>query len=221
MRFSILTVLSIGSIASTLVFSKACPYPSLSEVRRKFYEAAIVPDVLPTFNPKALLYLVYTGNLSDGSTSKTVLPGISVARNDTLHPPEISVTGLKSGPYVVALIDPDAPSRAKPTFAQVRHLLAGNLTVSTTRSEYVHDSFLLKNSTPAVNDYLTPTPPAGSGPHRYVALLYAQPRHFDISFLNVSDILRFNISSFGDRAGLGEPLAGTFMTVEVKNTTMV
>ncbi|QRV77908.1 phosphatidylethanolamine-binding protein (PEBP) family [Ceratobasidium sp. AG-Ba] len=221
MKFSILAVLSVGSIASTLALSKACPYPSLSEVRRKFYEAGIVPDVLPTFDPKAFLYLTYTGNLSDGSTSKTVLPGISVARNDTLHSPELSVTGLKSGPYVVALIDPDAPSRAKPTFGQVRHLLAANLTVAGTRSKYVHNSFLLNNSTPAVNDYLTPTPPAGSGPHRYVALLYTQPRHFDISFLNVSDILNFNISSFAHRARLGEPLAGTFMTVEVRNTTMI
>ncbi|QRV92715.1 phosphatidylethanolamine-binding protein (PEBP) family [Ceratobasidium sp. AG-Ba] len=221
MKLSILTVLFGGSIASTLAEPKVSPYPSLSEVRRKFYAAGVVPDVLPAFNPEAFLYLTYTGSLSDGSTSKTVLPGTPVARNDTLRPPELSVTGLKSGPYVVAIVDPDAPSRATPTSAQIRHLLAGNLTVSTAQSKYVPESLILKNSTAAVNEYRPPTPPVGSGPHRYVALLYAQPHHFDISFLNVSDIRLFNISNFARRTGLGEPLAGTFLTVEVRNTTVV
>ncbi|KAG8684077.1 hypothetical protein FRC11_012649, partial [Ceratobasidium sp. 423] len=63
------------------------------------------------------------------------------------------------------------------------------------------------------------SPPVGSGPHRYVALLYSQPKNFDVSFLNLSDIRFFNISSFAARTGLGEPLAGTFLTVEQKNTT--
>ncbi|KAG8712682.1 hypothetical protein FRC09_019576 [Ceratobasidium sp. 395] len=197
---------------STLASPSDSKYPTLAEVKKTFYSEGIVPDVLPSFNPKSLLYLTYKGNLSDGSNAKVVLPGL-VSRET------LSVTGLKSGPYVVAIVDPDAPSRATPTSAQIRHLLAGNLTVSSTRSKHVIDSFLLKNSTAAINDYRPPTPPAGSGPHRYVALLYAQPPVFDISFLNVSDIRLFNISSFATRAGLGQPLAGTFLTVEVKNAT--
>ncbi|KAG8780971.1 hypothetical protein FRC12_022369 [Ceratobasidium sp. 428] len=218
-RLSILTLASLGTAVSTLASPSDPKYPTLAEVKKTFYSEGIVPDILPAFNPKSLLYLTYTGNLSDGSNAKVVLPGTSFARNDTLIPPQLSVTGLKSGPYVVAIVDPDAPSRATPTSAQIRHLLAGNLTVSSTRSKYVIDSFLLKNSTAAINDYRPPTPPAGSGPHRYVALLYAQPPVFDISFLNVSDIRLFNISSFATRAGLGQPLAGTFLTVEVKNAT--
>jgi phosphatidylethanolamine-binding protein (PEBP) family uncharacterized protein len=75
---------------------------------------------------------------------------------DTLVPPQLSVKGLKSGPYVIAIVDPDASSRANPTIAQIRHLLAANLTVSSARSTYVSDSFLLKNSTAAVNDYRPP-----------------------------------------------------------------
>ncbi|KAG9079959.1 hypothetical protein FRC06_007252 [Ceratobasidium sp. 370] len=218
-KFSALSLVSLGTVVSTLASPSYSQYPTLDEVKQKFYSEGIVPDVLSSFDPKSLLYLTYTGNLSDGSSAKVVLPGTSLARNDTLITPELSAKGLKSGPYVIAIVDPDAPSRANPTSAQIRHMLAANLTVSSARSKHVPDSFLLKNSTAAVNDYRPPTPPAGSGPHRYVALLYAQPPAFDISSLNVSDIRLFNVSSFAAQTGLGRPLAGTFLTVEVKNAT--
>lgn len=219
-KLSVWSLLSLGSISSVLATPYA-KYPTLAEVKQKFYSEGIVPDVLSSFNPTSFLYLTFTGNLSDGTSAKVVLPGTSFVRNDTLVPPELSVQGVKGGPYVVAIVDPDAPSRASPTSAQIRHLLAANITVSNTHSKYVPRSYLLKNSTAATNDYRPPTPPVGSGPHRYVALLYSQPKNFDISFLNVSDIRLFNISSFAARTGLGEPLAGTFLTVEQKNTTAV
>ncbi|KAB5590616.1 OV-16 antigen [Ceratobasidium theobromae] len=217
-KFRFASLLSLSGAACVLAAPYA-KYPSLAEVKGKFYSEGIVPDVLPSFNPSSFLYLTFTGNLSDGTNAKVVLPGTSFVRNDTLVPPELSAQGLKGGTYVVAIVDPDAPSRADPTLSQIRHLLAANITVSNTRSEYVPQSFLLKNSTAATNDYRPPTPPVGSGAHRYVALLYSQPKDFDISFLNVSDIRLFNISSFAARTGLGEPLAGTFLTVEQKNTT--
>ncbi|CAE6439407.1 unnamed protein product [Rhizoctonia solani] len=217
-KFQFLAVLFLGGVASVLA-SPYTKYPTLDEVKKEFYSEGIVPDVLPSFNPTSFIYLTYTGNLSDGTHSKVVLPGTNFVRNDTLFFPEISVQGVKGGPYVVAMVDPDVPSRAKPTISQVRHFLAANFTVSNTRSKYVHQSYVLKNTTVAVSDYVTPTPGAGTGLHRYVVLLYAQPKNFDVSFMNTSDILHFNISSFAARTGLGEPLAGTFLTVEQKNTT--
>ncbi|CAE6403702.1 hypothetical protein ACGC1H_005356 [Rhizoctonia solani] len=215
-KFQLLTALSLSGLAS--VSASYSKYPTLVEVKEKFYSEGVVPDVLPSFNPTSFIYLTYTGNLSDGSRSKVVLPGTSFVRNDTLVPPEISVQGVKGGPYVVAIVDPDAPSRASPTLAQIRHLLAANFTVSSP-SKYVRQSYVLKNSTAAFSEYRAPTPPVGSGPHRYVALLYSQPKNFDVSSLNASDIRLFNISAFAAHAGLGEPLAGTFLTVEQKNTT--
>ncbi|KAG9124750.1 hypothetical protein FRC07_010387 [Ceratobasidium sp. 392] len=155
-KLGALALVSLGTIVPTLASPSYSKHPSLAEVKKAFYSAGIVPDVLSSFDPKSFLYLTYTGNLSDGSSAKVVLPGTIFARNDTLVPPQLSVSGLKSGPYVVAIVDPDAPSRATPTSAQIRHLLAGNLTVSSTRSAYVTDSLLLKNYTAAVNDYRPP-----------------------------------------------------------------
>jgi phosphatidylethanolamine-binding protein (PEBP) family uncharacterized protein len=59
-------------------------------------------------------------------------------------------------------------------------------------------------------------PPVGSGAHRYIALLYAQPDNFDFSSLNATQFAKFNISRFAASTGLGDPLAGTFLTVEQK-----
>jgi hypothetical protein len=46
--------------------------------------------------------------------------------------------------------------------------------------------------------------------------LYAQPPNFDYSFLNTTNRYGFNITEFSKRSGLGTPLAGTFLTVKVK-----
>lgn len=51
--------------------------------------------------------------------------------------------------------------------------------------------------------------------HRYVFLLYRQPRTFDYAFLDLADRAAFNVSAFAARTGLGEPVAGTYFLAEV------
>ncbi|CEL60409.1 OV-16 antigen OS=Onchocerca volvulus GN=OV16 PE=2 SV=2 [Rhizoctonia solani AG-1 IB] len=191
-------------------------YPALPEVQQRFTAEGVVPDVLASFNPTGLLYLTYTGNLSDGTNAKVVLPGTSFARNDTLNTPQFSVDGVKNGTYIIAIVDPDAPSRANPTVSQIRHMFATNFVVSDTRSTSAARSMVLQNTTSAISPYFSPNPPVGSGAHRYIALLYAQPDNFDFSSLNATQFAKFNISRFAASTGLGDPLAGTFLTVEQK-----
>ncbi|KAF8682666.1 Phosphatidylethanolamine-binding protein [Rhizoctonia solani] len=213
--------------------------PTLDQVKESFYEAHIVPDLLPEFDPTSLLYLTYKSDSFKDKDSGIVLPGkrfakdgelpfsivnvspsISAPNGDVLlatsSPPEISFEGPGwPGPYVFFLLDPDAPSHSDPKWSQVRHMFAGNLTIDSD-SERVPGSVVLGNSTEPVNYYMPPAPPPGSGFHRYVGLLYAQPPDFDYSFLNTSDRFGFNITQFSKKSGLGTPLAGTFLTVKVK-----
>ncbi|KDN45027.1 hypothetical protein RSAG8_05200, partial [Rhizoctonia solani AG-8 WAC10335] len=200
--------------ASALATPMGYRYPTLSQVRERFTSEGVVPDVLASFNPTGFLYLTYTGELSDGTNAKVVLPGTSFARNDTLNTPQFSVNGINNGTYLIAIVDPDAPSRANPTVSQIRHMFATNFVASDTRSSFASRSTVLQNSTAAVSPYFPPNPPVGSGAHRYIALLYAQPSNFDVASLNTTQFAKFNISSFAASAGLGEPLAGTFLTVE-------
>jgi hypothetical protein len=78
---------------------------------------------------------------------------------DTLLVPQFSVEGVQGGSFVLAIVDPDAPSRANPTISQIRHMLAANFSVSSNRSSFAPRSFVLQNSTAAINEYIPPVSP--------------------------------------------------------------
>jgi hypothetical protein len=76
--------------------------------------------------------------------------------------------------------------------------------------------------------YLQPNPPAGDFPHRYVFILFAQPAaHFSFptQFSNIdppttsTDRLGFSLAAFAAQAGLGMPLAATYIRVQNSNGT--
>lgn len=70
-------------------------------------------------------------------------------------------------------------------------------------------------------EYIPPTPPGGSGPHRYTFLLYEQPDNFTVpeDFANINppaetaDRIGFNLSAFVAAADLGEPVAANYLRV--------
>ncbi|KAF7378124.1 hypothetical protein MSAN_00236700 [Mycena sanguinolenta] len=179
-------------------------------VKKAFDDADIPEDIEIVFNPTALLEV---------SLPQTVGPpiilhaGIHVPRNDTAGPPTFHVVGdVGHGPFVVATVDPDAPIPSDPTEAQVRHFLAGN---------FFNEGGLLVNTTPAVSEFMQPTPPAGSPAHRYIFLLFNQSPEFNHQTLvNSSTVVtNFNISQFAKAVDLGNPFAGTFMLVAPEPTT--
>ncbi|EIM78966.1 PEBP-like protein [Stereum hirsutum FP-91666 SS1] len=127
------------------------------------------------------------------------------------------------------MIDLDAPSPQAPTSAQIRHFLGSNFALSndpnsTSGTLSSSDAVqLLKNSSAALSEFLQPSPPAGSDPHRYVFLLFSQPDGFDAQTILDSSTMRtsFNLSSFAAKVGLGDPVGGTFILDEGKVTKKV
>lgn len=66
-------------------------------------------------------------------------------------------------------MDPDAPTPQHPTSAQIRHFLGGNFRLQHSRFESKFgDGAVLVNNTPALSNYLQPSPPNTSDPHRSV-----------------------------------------------------
>lgn len=67
---------------------------------------------------------------------------------------------------------------------------------------------------------MKPMPPAGTGPHRYIELLFSQPAGFSIPanyahFLAPGEArLGFNITSFARDAGLAKPVAVNYFFAE-------
>lgn len=77
---------------------------------------------------------------------------------------QTNVTMFVEQTYLLAMVDPDAPTPQTPTSAQIRHLIAPDITVNGSLAQ----GGLLVNNTPAISNFLRPTPPAGSDPHRFV-----------------------------------------------------
>lgn len=155
----------------------------------------IIPDVLPdTFEPSVLLSIVFPNG-------KEVSVGEELCLEDTLEEPNVSfvplnipleqacsdedVGGGKVG-YTLAMLDPDAPSRAEPLYKNFRHWLVSlHLTCADTRilmhlqitglkspettSNSVTGPTALK-SQPPTTPYRPPGPRPGSGLHRYSPL---------------------------------------------------
>ncbi|KAJ2915989.1 hypothetical protein MD484_g4454, partial [Candolleomyces efflorescens] len=179
---------------------------STSDVVAAFNQYNVTTRFGITFNPTAILGVTFTGQ------TQSFKAGQSVARNVTATTPQLSLYGIGAdpgpGPFVIVMADPDVPTPQNPSFGPVRHWLAGNYYPTRT-------SNVLSPSGTAITPYFQPTPGVGSPAHRYTYLLYKQPSNFNQQTIVTSQtsIVNWNVSQFASRAGLGDPIAGTFMMV--------
>ncbi|KIP01659.1 hypothetical protein PHLGIDRAFT_123158 [Phlebiopsis gigantea 11061_1 CR5-6] len=184
---------------------------SLAAVEKAFNDANIPSTLGITFKPTLLLDVSLP---QSGGKSVTINAGEQLPRNATVGPPHFAVHGAieRSQKFVVATVDPDAPTPQDPTEAQIRHFLAGNFVPGVNIG---NGDESLVNETAPLSGWLQPTPPAGSPAHRYVFLLFHQPANFDSqTFVTANtSISNFNISQFAKEVGLGSPIAGSFMLV--------
>lgn len=107
-------------------------------------------------------------------------------------------------PFALLMVDPDATSRQNPQFRSWLHWIVVN--VNSTEKLHEGDQAVPYNG---------PAPPKGSGPHRYVFLLYCQRgRRLQGSELAPEKRNNFNLAEFVNKTELGPPLAGNFFFAE-------
>ena len=100
------------------------------------------------------------------------------------------------------------------------HWLYPNL-VGQPNSTLTQDNLTAGASTAVGAAYIPPTPPGGSGPHRYTFLLFEQPENWAIpsEFVTInppadsSARIGFNITEFISASGLDEPIAANYLRV--------
>ncbi|KAF8978145.1 hypothetical protein BGZ46_006780 [Entomortierella lignicola] len=153
----------------------------------------IIPDVIDSFTPKTLLAISY----GDG---KEVALGNTLPVKETQHTPQVSFQPESpNDKYTLIMTDPDAPSRKDPKMREYRHWIVSNLSGS---SDF--QAADVSQGT-VITPYMGPAPPSGTGPHRYIFLLYKQTSSTDISALSSSlsdDRPGFKAQQFTSQAGL-------------------
>ncbi|KAI0048046.1 PEBP-like protein [Auriscalpium vulgare] len=222
-----LSQLTIAFFAFSPVFPLACAQSVTQEtiagVQSAFSNFSIVPQVISTFKPSAILDLAFNDSASNSTLD--VSPGENLTIEQTTFEPQFFLTSnstsstFVNSTFVIAMVDPDAPTPQNASVAQFRHFLGGNFTLAGPGVNFT----LLTNSTPAITEYQTPGPPNGSDPHRYILLVFEQPANFTrlaTPLVNASTVrTNFNITVFANMTGLGLPIAGNFFLTGPENST--
>ncbi|KAG2746459.1 PEBP-like protein, partial [Suillus brevipes Sb2] len=182
----------------------------LNFVRDDLEKDGVIPDVIPAdppFHPKALLVVTFP-------TGQEALLGNVLTKTDTADEPTVAFTPMQvpdvadEPTYTLVMTDPDAPCKKNPEFREWRHWVVTGVKAPST-SAVEMDNLAAQLTKPAVTPYYPPSPPPGSGEHRYVLLLYEEPNAgFSISAdaperrNQPANRKNWNATMFADKYGL-------------------
>ncbi|KAF8609913.1 PEBP-like protein [Ceratobasidium sp. AG-I] len=187
----------------------------LQSIIAQFKNAGLTPDPLTTFTPSALLGVTYGSSAIDAGKPQTVA-NVKPQPTVTLTPVNDSPDVTASSTYTIAMIDADIVG-ADQAEGQTRHWLVNGVKATGTSAPWTLDL----NSGTNITAYGGPFPAEGSGAHRYMILLLAQPSAFAAPAAPAagSPIEKFDFESYVKDAGLGSIVAATYMTVEQGTAT--
>ncbi|KAF9264921.1 PEBP-like protein [Marasmius fiardii PR-910] len=203
LAFALLTLLPFVAAQSNSALE-------ISAIKAHFNQSGIVPSLLPTFNPTALLTINFAG-VGD------LTPGQLLTPEQTAPTPTISFTPANSsvkldGNFTIFMVDADIAGTTDPNVN--RHWLVNGVTVQ--------DNKLSNSSATAITSYAGPGPSEGSGPHRYVIILYQQPAEFiaPADFRDPIGVTKMNLQTYVLDSKLGPVVAANYMTVEAGTATV-
>ncbi|XP_014208334.1 protein D2-like [Copidosoma floridanum] len=178
-------------------------YAFAANIPSEFASTGIVPDVLSKA-PNELLSISYKD--ADGK-EKDVAFGEELTPTMVKDPPALAWYNEDSAYYVVAMIDPDAPSHEDPKMREMLHWLVAN----------VQGGDMSKSET--IVEYTGSGPRKDTGLHRYVILVYKQPGKLSIDEPRIPKTERggranFAIRNFADKYKLGEPVSGNMFRAQ-------
>ena len=186
----------------------------ITAIKAQFKNADLVPDLLPSFNPSALMTVTFPGVGPISAGQNLSMPQVATAPEVTIIPANSRVP--TKGNFTLMMVDA-FPFGKNESNRQILHWLANFAT-------------LQKDSPPCtslnvstgggvvVTNYVSPAPPVGTGLHRYTILLFPQPPSFsppaNLSRPNVGIDLYFHLKDYISSSHLGQPIAGMFFEVE-------
>ncbi|XP_018356916.1 PREDICTED: protein D2-like isoform X2 [Trachymyrmex septentrionalis] len=170
----------------------------LSSMAEALKTHKVIPDVVETV-PASVLKVTYDGNIVE--IGKELTPTQVKLQPNVEWEPEPNTF------YTLCMTDPDAPSRKDPKNREWHHWLVGNIPGSEV------------NKGKVLSEYVGSGPPKDSGLHRYVFLLYKQPKEltFNENYLSnksSKDRAKFSISKFAEKYKLGDPIAGNMFQAQ-------
>ncbi|GFR06400.1 phosphatidylethanolamine-binding protein 1 [Trichonephila clavata] len=162
---------------------------------KKFRENGIVLEIIPDV-PQSVIKIQYPSR-------RAIDCGAVLFSNATKDEPRIEFKALNSDKlHTLVMFDPDIPTPQDPYLASYRHWLVENIPGSSFHEGYT------------ISSYVSPNPPLTSNAHRYIFLIYQQPKDekLENNFDN-NKRTHFQINTFVQNRNLIGPIAGNFMYV--------
>lgn len=176
--------------------------PVLAATNSNMEKEKVAPDVIDKV-PGTVLDVVYANNV-------VVSEGNELTPTKVKDPPTVKWTANEGDYYVLVMTDPDAPSRSNPKFREWHHWLVGNIPGNNISQGVT------------LSEYIGAGPPKGTGLHRYVLLVYKQPKKLTFTEKKLTnrsgnDRGNFSIRNFAKKYKLGDPIAGNFFQAQWDN----
>nr|ODN98933.1 hypothetical protein L204_02901 [Cryptococcus depauperatus CBS 7855] len=210
--FALFSVLAL--LASAL--AQTTPNGSASAV--DIEEAQLTPGLLASFDPSALLSVSFGG--------QAISIGQNLAQNAVSSSPDLSVspssnaTIASSTLYTVIMVDADIVGTDESKTPQTRHWLVNSATFSAGSTAPYAVNWTGSTS---ITNYAGPGPESGSGPHRYVVIVYEQPSDFsppsDLSTAGTA-LGKMSLSDYVTQSKLGKLLTANYFQVENGQATV-
>lgn len=169
-----------------------------SRLAKKFLKKASVEKPPTSLRP---LIIQYAQMILD--VGLTLFPDAQV-------PPSLAFA-VPENTYIAIALDIDAPFPSFGVLGPILHWIQPGLVPSPSSTQ-------LTTTSPFVVDYIGPAPPPGSASHRYIFLLYEQPKDFDSEKyappggqkFGLWKRVRYDLGTFEKETGLGKVLAANY-----------
>lgn len=169
-------------------------------VAEAFKKHGVVPDVVSNA-PSKLVKAVYD-NGAEVDCGNVLTP------TQVQNAPKVTWDAEPNALYTLIMTDPDAPSRTSPKFREWHHWLVVNIPGNDVSKGEV------------LSGYISSAPPANTGLHRYVYLVYKQSgkiedkEHGHLKSTSGAKRGGWKAAAFAKKHNLGDPVAGNFYQAE-------
>jgi phosphatidylethanolamine-binding protein (PEBP) family uncharacterized protein len=150
--------------------------------------AKVIPDVINKVTDKATITLRFEDLEIENGTQ---VPLEALGKE-----PQVEIKGASDKVYSLLLVDPDMPSPTNPKYKDTLYWMVNNIK----GSSFDEADFTV--------EFMPPEPGSG-GTHRYVALLFHQPRGFH-TFKAPDKRVGFQTRQWAKDHGMGDPDAAVY-----------
>ncbi|KAN0075233.1 Phosphatidylethanolamine-binding protein PEBP [Tylopilus felleus] len=187
----------------------------IEAIQAHFNQSGLVPVVLPKFTPTALLAVSFKG------LGKITI-GQAISKEQAVYEPQLSLTPVNAsaplrGKYTIVMFDAGPPGSDQ-SHGQRRHWLVNGATIPASANANMSTVGAM-----TITQYISPNPPVGDGPHRYVVVAFAQPADFlapaELSQANSGGGV-FSVMGYVRSTKLGAIVAASYFTCQRGSATV-